>query len=354
MASSARKRKHDDKDSVSSQAQVRKYGQVDCQEILTSGHNRGSKCGNRAQFRLRNRYLCGAHSKKDKLKREKLTKMTREEQHDQYQAEVDRVFAQIRYAASLDASSASSSSSSSSSVRKRPILFRMTRPYMKVIMGQGDGALPVFPTERKQWQGLGLILPGLSPTTLGPIVHGQPHLPPATCLENFYQFSLYYRHRETREQFEANRLRGFRDTTPHRSKFDDAATVSSSSSSSLSSHDGKQQQANIPDTVVSFVWMDVSKDPAVEHQLGIIESRQFYCTFYERLVSVHADYKRLQDEYTKGAQLYICGPHAYPMKDVDATYMDPKRGFGHERILYTMLALPPEQWPWRKYKSFVF
>lgn len=57
----------------------------------------------------------------------------------------------------------------------------------------------------------------------------------------------------------------------------------------------------------------------------------------------------------------FCGydAHEIPEATVDAiekAYLDPSVPFGHERVLFAMLALrdTPEEYPWRKYKTLEF
>jgi hypothetical protein len=58
-------------------------------------------------------------------------------------------------------------------------------------------------------------------------------------------------------------------------------------------------------------------------------------------------------------KLQICGPDAYGVSivsknGIEEEYLNPKVPFGHERVLLTILTLEPEDYPWRKYKTFEF
>ena len=183
----------------------------------------------------------------------------------------------------------------------------------------------------------------LSPMRLGPVAHGQPGLPPARNIENFHQGSKCYREEMDdkgwpSKLYAANRLAFYNDPEPHRHKYDKG-----------SNKDNK----NIPEF---FVWIDkVGK----EHHLSYVESRQFYCTFYERLASARPEFKRLQKMLADGYNIEICGYDAHPFDPVleaEAAYMDPSLPFGHERVLAVMLANSdkPELFPWRKHKTFDF
>lgn len=135
-----------------------------------------------------------------------------------------------------------------------------------------------------------------------------------------------------------NRLRFYQDPVPHRHKY--------------KGRDASGNK-NIP---LYFLWVD--RDGS-EHRLSYIESRQFYCTFYERLASQEPDLARLLELMKEGTNLQICGYDAQPLppgQTVEEAYLDPSTPFGHERVLYTMLLYHdhPEQFPWRIHKTFEF
>jgi hypothetical protein len=104
-----------------------------------------------------------------------------------------------------------------------------------------------------------------------------------------------------------------------------------------------------------FVWVD--RD-GKEHHLTYVESRQFYCTFYDRLARVQPAYARLCRMIDRGTNVEICGYDAHPLaKDetIEDAYLDPTKPFGHERVLYAMLVTADEnELPWRKHKTFDF
>jgi hypothetical protein len=82
-----------------------------------------------------------------------------------------------------------------------------------------------------------------------------------------------------------------------------------------------------------------------------VESRQFYCHFYERVALASADFVRLKAMLDNGENLAICGYDAYePTESLDTHYRDPKQPFGHELVLFTMLTVnDPTKYPWRKF-----
>jgi hypothetical protein len=205
------------------------------------------------------------------------------------------------------------------------------------------GFLRVYPNYKHQNKADGFGCMRLSPKWLGPVEHGQPGLPPALNIENFHQGTKVFEQEldaegNPSELYIANRLRFYTDPVPHRHKYQGTTGLNK----------------NIP---IYFLWLD-HRDSS-EHRLTYVESRQFYCNFYERLASVQPDFKRLVELMDEGTNLQICGFDAKPLgenESLDKAYLDPSVPFGHERVLYAMLCLrdTPECYPWRKYKTFDF
>jgi hypothetical protein len=77
--------------------------------------------------------------------------------------------------------------------------------------------------------------------------------------------------------YEKNRLEFYKDTVAHRHKYH-----------------GKEKNKNIPKY---FVWLDKE---GKEHHLSYVESRQFYCNFYERLAEQQEDFRVLQKKLEDG------------------------------------------------------
>lgn len=181
----------------------------------------------------------------------------------------------------------------------------------------------------------------LSPMRLGPVDHGQPGLPPAMNIENFHQGSKCFIEEmdvntgEPTALFNENRISYYRDVEPHRHKY----------------FGSNPKNRNIPKY---FVW--VTKDGKI-HKLDYIESRQFYCNFYERLASRRPEYEKLRKMLTDGYSIQICGYDAHPfdpISEAEAAYVDDTKPFGHERVLAVMLSNPPERYPWHRHKTFDF
>lgn len=95
------------------------------------------------------------------------------------------------------------------------------------------------------------------------------------------------------------------------------------------------------------------------HYLDYVRSRQFYCNFYERLAKVHPDFLELMKLQNNGVNLQICGYDGFAISsadpvEIERAYLDPSVPFGHERVLYALLHLKENEYPWRKYKTFDF
>ena len=240
------------------------------------------------------------------------------------------------FAAASDGTGAAASGAAASgaAVAAAVILVRM-QFYKKVECGATF--LRVFPNRKHQNRKDGFGCASLSPMMLGPVHHGQPGLPPSLNLENFFQGSKCYPCEMVdgapSAAFYSSRLRMYNDAEPHRHKFK-----------------GKDRPAY-------FVWLD--KATGKEHHLNYIQSRQFYCVFYERLATKQQDFAKLKARHQQGEQLAICGFDAFPIpqltaKGIEAAYLDPAHPFGHERVLLALLLLPPDQLPWNKHKTFDF
>lgn len=200
-------------------------------------------------------------------------------------------------------------------------LFRMA---MMKAVPLTPGFRNVFPNNKHQNRRDGFGCSSLSPMKLGPVVHGQPGLPNALNIEVFHQSNKKYKC-ETMDEFRKTRLTWYTNPPEKiRHKFT-----------------GK-------DKPEYFVWLDKN---GKEHHLNHVESRQFYCTFYERLASQTDDYKKLAQMILNGYNLCLCGYDAHELGNIEEDYLDTTKPFGHERVLYCMLI---GEYPWRKHKTFDF
>jgi hypothetical protein len=168
--------------------------------------------------------------------------------------------------------------------------------------------------------------------TIGPIDHGQPGLPKAKNLENFWQSNKVTvkeadKKGNPTELFHENQLRLYRDAEPHRHKYKG-------------------------EKVLYSRW--IQKD-GTELRLNYVESRQIYGHFYELGIKKSPDFKYLKELLKEGYNLAIYGYDAYDIaEDFETSYLDPSEPFGHERCLAAMLLLKPKDYPWRRHQTIDF
>ena len=200
-----------------------------------------------------------------------------------------------------------------------------------------DNYLNVFPNFKHGPRKDGLGMPSLSPKSIGSIIHGQPDLPICLNLENFHQGNKVFESEIDangfiKKEFYSTQINMYNDTEPHRHK-----TI-----------------CNKKNATVFSIWKDKK---GVEHKINYFESRQFYCTFYERAVEHDENFIKLKNLIEKGYNLMIVGYDAYDVdasKNIEDYYKDTTKPFGHELVLYTMLVHKKEEWPWKKYKTFEY
>ncbi len=85
-----------------------------------------------------------------------------------------------------------------------------------------------------------------------------------------------------------------------------------------------------------------------------VESRQFYCEFFQRLSKDLPDLKTLKNMIKEGWNIQICGYDAIndlTSENAEQYYLDSSQPFGHESVLFCILVLPEELYPWRIHKS---
>jgi hypothetical protein len=197
----------------------------------------------------------------------------------------------------------------------------------------------VFPNYYHGGRSDGLGVPSLSPMSLGPVHHGQPGLPDAQNIENLHQGNKVFSEEVVGDTptpaFYATRLAMYEDEKPHRHKLDPKG----------------KKHGNAP---LFSVW--VERD-GTERHLTYVESRQVYCHFYETLAREQPYYQKLVELLDDGYNLLLCGYDAFAINGtIEEAYLDPSHPFGHERVLYTMLAHQAEKndLPWRKHQTLIF
>jgi hypothetical protein len=282
----------------------------------------GSLCTNAAYYKNPNGTpACGTHSKKGE--REDLPKNPDAK---------DIIMAKIAAHDALCISVAASNKNAG--LRGNVICHKML---MMKNPGFVNGYHNVFPNYKHGGRSDGLGIPSLSPKSMGPIHHGQPGLPPATNLENFHQGNKVFPGECDSAGyplpiFFTTQIAMYNDPTPHR-------------------HKETSGGSNIP---VYSVWVDKT---GTKHMISYIESRQFYCKFYERFARVDPHYLFLLESLADGHNIRICGydAHSTDGKTLDAWYHDDSVPFGHEMVLYTMLTVEnPNDYPWNKAITYDF
>lgn len=194
-------------------------------------------------------------------------------------------------------------------------------------------------------------IPSLSPMTLGPVKHKQEGLPDAKNLENFHQFNKCFscevdENGQPLEIWFTRQISGYQDEEPHRHKL------------------GKTKAEHMKiagmtkgDNANHCLFSLFKRPDGKLKKYSYIQSRVFYCTFYERLARTQESFLKLVDMlYEKGCNLLIAGFDARIVEsdcsddDIQKWYEDDKMPFGHEMVLYTMLKLykTPKEYPWRK------
>jgi len=281
--------------------------------ITTKGKNYGNFCDKRAYYFVEGvGNLCGVHSRKHT---NRVTLETKESKRSKVKVREEELEVHC---------------SSVEEVRFHKMKMMKRVPLV-------EGYLNVFPNNKHGKRKDGMGLPDLSPMRLGKVFHGQPNLPPAENIENFHQFSKKFRG-ETMEEFREASEVGYQDKTPHRRK---------------TFGEGKHNEI-IPEC---FIWVDEGGE---ENMLSYVESRQFYCNFYERLALETDAYALLLDLLIDGTNIQICGYDACDLSpdDVEGEYLNERIPFGHERVLAVLLwrdlGMIEGPLPWETYKTFNF
>jgi len=287
------------------------YGEKKCQK---------ETCNNKAYFMFEKRLFCGVHSKKfssrvslPKRSKSDMLKM-KNEKLEQQKSEIE-------------------SSRQENQRQNKPGKVIGHKMRMMKSPTYTKGFLNVFPNFKHQLRDDGLGCSKLSPMSLGPVVVFGKKV--SKNLENFHQGSKCFAHEcdgkgEPTEAYFKNRTQFFEDSTPHRHKF------------------------KSKDKPKFFVWIDETNKI---HKLNYIMSRQFYCHFYERLVSEEEDFKRLKELLRNGTNLQICGYDGREVNETrfEAEYLNPSKPFGHELCLMHMLLTDdPSKYVWKKHKTFQF
>lgn len=209
-----------------------------------------------------------------------------------------------------------------------------------------NGILNVFPNNKHQNRNDGFGCASLSPMRLGPVEHGQPNLPRAETIENYHQFNKCFPVEMDDDgnplpEFYTRRAAAYADPVPHRHKFDSAVIKKMN-----------KDFVTAGESLVNKPMFSVHLDRnGAERRYTYVQSRYFYCKWYEKLATRTEDFAKLKQMLLDGYNLCICGYDAYaPNKDLYDHYMDSSRPFGHELVLYTLLVINnPNHFPWNRF-----
>jgi len=313
------------------------YGESRCEMKKKDG----DPCANNAYYRHRKsgQVLCGVHCKlpsRVKLPQNPKAEEIKAEKYKLHKLTVEVFAAENRQA------------------KRRGKLTCQKMRMMKPVELQ-EGCLNVFPNNKHQNRTDGFGCASLSPMQLGPVEHNQPGLPISLTIENYHQFNKCFPNEIDKEgnplpEFYTRRDAAYVDPVPHRHKFD-LASLKKMNKDFVS---GNESVANAP---MFSVHLDAN---GKERRYSYVESRFFYCKWYERLATQTEDFKTLKEKLAQGYNLCICGYDAYqPNVVFDARgylfclqfhYENPLQPFGHELVLFTLLLIDdPYQYPWNMF-----
>jgi hypothetical protein len=296
------------------------YGESVCVETVKSTKN---ACANFAYYKNPDgKYLCGVHSKKDN----RITLLKNPDREKNRLAELKRRMKIGKQRAKENKKNG----------QKGDIIItklKMMRPPVYV-----EGYSMIFANYKHQNRKDGYGCMRLSPKSLGPVVHNMPNLPIAKNLENFHQFAKFWKFEldeegNIKEEYVRYREDGYKSNIPMRHKYPKSDVL-------------KKNNKKLAQEFAMFYDQN-----GKERRYTYMESRYFYCHFYEKLASKENDFKKLQKSLKNGFNLNIVGYDGYHVdKSLWECYNDVRRPFGHELVLYTLLTVEnPENYPWNQF-----
>lgn len=309
---------------MSSKRKIYYSGEHTC----TGVQKNGSKCTNKAYYMLNGALKCGHHAnaktKRTKLKSNPRKKELRNAELEQHKLSVSKI-QQENQAQGI----CGTLSCQKMRMMKNPIL--------------SEGVLLVFPNNKHQNRSDGFGCASLSPMQLGPVKHGQPGLPDSLTIENYHQFNKVFPNEQDEKGnplpiFYEKRNAAYIDPIPHRHKYDSAALKKMN-----------KNMVNGVNTPMYCLHLDAN---GTERRYSYVESRFFYCHWYEVLAKTRVAFTALQTMLQNGTNLCITGYDAY---QPDSTrlyehYCDSSKPFGHELVLYTLLSIQnPYDYPWNRF-----
>jgi len=289
------------------------YGEQRCAAVLVSGKNEGLQCKNNAYWKSDNLLLCGMHSKgvqKEQLPKNPNSKVNKIKEKERL----------LKLAKEW----------------KGGKKITLTKLKMMKSVERQEGSYGIYPNFKHRNKTLDEIgFPTLSPKWEWTPIHGMKGVPQAYNIENLHQGSKMFK----RKGFEERRDVMFLDKTPWRHKFQKFPELQA-----------PKGNKNIP---ICSVYSD-SKGNVKEY--SYLQSRYFYCHFYEQMSTENNDFAKLKEMYDNGAWLQIIGYDAYPI-DLDNpkqnlwdAYLDISKPFGHELVIVALLTIKKQtNYPWNRY-----
>lgn len=280
------------------------------EQICSAIKKDGERCKNKAYYQPS---LCGVHCRTDRVELPKnpKAKENKEEELRNHEETVKETMKENKK-------------------NKKSGKIIMTKLYMRQELPLKTGFLNIFPNYRHGNRKDGIGMPTLSPFNLGPVDHGEPNFPSAKCIENYYQFSKVFP-----EELEGDKVKSEFYKLRRRM---------------FLSQEGQRHKIKGVKPAFSIYFDKDGK----EHRYDYIGSRQFYVRQYVKLASLEDEFKQLEKLVKDGYNINIVGYDAHgdissddenlasKLKD---KYKDPSRPFGHEIVLFTMLTLAKEDYP---------
>ena len=295
------------------------FGQHTCSASFNSGTKKGQKCDRKAYYIENDSLKCGIHSKKDQ--RQQLAKDPNDEILKMSKMQDDMKI--VEYNATENKKNG----------KKGQVI--VSKLKMMKLAENVEGFKKVFPNFKHANRKDGYGCAGLSPKSIGPINHIMPNLPPAKNLENFHQYSKVFvfeldEQENQKAEYFQGRIEGYLDPIAHRHKHDPKML--------------KKLSKNINIAKFSIFY----DNKGTEHRFNYLESRYFYCKVYERMATIHPQFKHLKELLDNGYNLQIVGYDGYKVdKSLVECYNDTSKPYGHELVLYTLLTVEnTNDYPW--------
>lgn len=280
------------------------------EEICIAIKGDGKRCENQGYYWYNNQILCGVHSRKY-LNRIKLKKNPNEKEMKKQR--------KIEHNKTVE----KANNENIKNGKKGKIIMRKIR--MMREPKWVERYLSVFPNNRPTHRKLGLHLGNLSPMQLGPIIHNN-----VKCLniENFHQGNKIFENEVDKNKkplpiyFERkNKL--YKSDIAYRHKW-------------KAFKDFQQPKGNKNICLYSIL-------PGDNIKYTYLQSRKFYCKYYQKLAENTDQFKQLKKLIDEGMNICIYGYDArvfdeiITIEQINEWYKDSNHSFGHEVTLYCLL-----------------